>query len=76
MKQATNQVIYIPNNEVITSSFKVQIPASSVICKKAQDSHAFKNLHSESIISLRKLFDDGCNAILDKNEFMLLKIIF
>ena len=59
----------------MTYSFKGQIPASSVLSKNVQDAHLFKDFHSASLVSLRKLFDDGCTAILDKNELMLSNVL-
>ena len=54
MKPATNQVVNIPNNKVITYSFKAQIPYCSVISQKARDAHVFKYLYSASLVSLGK----------------------
>ena len=58
MKPETNHIVEIP------SSSKGKIPASSVIPKKARDAHVFKYLHSASLISLGRLYDDGCTDII------------
>ena len=39
MKPATNQVVNLPNNEVMTYYFKGQIPASLVLSKNARYPH-------------------------------------
>ena len=58
-KPATNQVVNLPNNEVMTYSFKGQIPDSLVLLKNTRDAHVFKDTHSASIICLVQLCDDG-----------------
>ena len=57
----------------MTSSFKGQIPASSVLSKKARDTNVFKDLYRVSIISLEQLCDDGCTATLDKKLIRFVK---
>ena len=73
MKPATNQVVNIPNNEVVTYSFKGQIPESLVISKKSRDAHVLKDLHSSSLISLVQLCDGGCTNILNKKRIHVFK---
>ena len=73
MKPATNQVVNIPNNEVMTSSFKVKILAYSVLSKKAQYSHMFKYIHSEYLKYLGYLCDDGYTDILDRRLIHVVK---
>ena len=70
-----NQVVNIPNRKFTTSSFKGKTPDSLVLSKKPGDAHVFKNLHSVSLISLGQLYDDKCTTILDKNAFMLSKVL-
>ena len=65
MKQATNHVVNIPNNKVVTSYFKGQIPDSLVLSKKARDAHMFKDIHSTYLICLGKVCDGECTYILD-----------
>ena len=66
MKPVANQVVNLSNNEVMTSSFKIQIPASSVLPKKARYAHVFKDLHGAYPISLGQLYGDG--YILEKTN--------
>ena len=73
MKPATNKVVNTPNKKVITSYFKGQTPASSVIPKKPWDANVFKYIHSKSITSLGTLCDDGCTAINDKKWVRVVK---
>ena len=70
-----NQVVNIPNKEAVTSSFKGQITESSVLPKKGQYSHVLKDLHIKYLISLGQLCDDGCTDIIDKNEFIVSKVL-
>ena len=65
MKLATDQVVNFPNNKVVTSSFKGQIPASSVISKKSLDANVFKYIHRAYMIYLLQLCDYGRTDILD-----------
>ena len=44
------------------------LPLSISLSTQGKKAHVFDGLHSESIISLGKLCDDACIAILDKNE--------
>ena len=64
MKLVTNQVVNIQKNEVTNSSFKGQIPASSVLSKNIRDKNVFKDIQIESLIYLGQLCDDECNAII------------
>ena len=57
----------------MTSSFKFQIPVFSVISKKAQDAHVFKDLQSESLTYRGQLCDYGCTDILDKKRIQFFK---
>ena len=64
-KPATDQVVNTPNNKVVTSSFKGQTTAFSVLFKTERYAHMFKYTYSTSIISLCKLCDYGFTAIFD-----------
>ena len=68
MKPEMKQVFNVPKNEVVTFSFKYQIPVSSVISKNTQDANVFKDIHSTSIISLEIFCEDGCTDIIDKTN--------
>ena len=67
MKPATNQVVNIPNNEVMNYSFKGQIPVYSMIPQKARDADVLKYIHGKSLIYLGQLYDDRCTSNFDKN---------
>ena len=73
MKSVTNQVVNLPSKKIMTDYFKGQILASSILSKKLQDSHVLKYIHSTSIISLGKLYDDRCTAIIDQKIVCLVK---
>ena len=75
MKPETNQVLNLPNNKFMTYYFKDQIPVSSLLSKKSLDTYAIKYLHSASLVSFVKLCDGGCTDILEKNQFMLSKLL-
>ena len=64
MKTAMKKFVNIPNNEVITYSFKSKIPASSVLSKNTRDKNAFKDIQIEYLIYLGQLCDDECTAII------------
>ena len=64
MRPAKNQVSNIPINKVMTSYFKGQIPASSVLSKNSRDSHVFKDLHNASLVYLGQLCHYGCTYII------------
>ena len=49
----------------MTSSFKGQVPESSVISQKAIYAHVFKYMHSASVIYLIQVFHDGYTDIID-----------
>ena len=66
MKPATNQVVNLPNNKVVTSYLKGQITASSVLSKKVRDSHVLKDILIASLVSLGQICDYGCTDILNK----------
>ena len=42
-----------------------------MLSTKVRYAHVFKDLHIASLISLGKLCDDGCTAIIDKNLLIL-----
>ena len=52
---------------------RVHIPLSSSLIPHAKKAHIFDRLHSASLISLCKLFDDDCINILDKIGIIIIK---
>ena len=59
--------VQLPNNETMSAKITRKTPLSSSLIPYAKKSHIFDGLHSVSLISLGKLYDDDCVAILNNN---------
>ena len=55
--------VIVVNGNTITSHSEDKIPLSAKLTDKAQHTFLFDNLKTESLISLRQLYDDDCIAI-------------
>ena len=65
--------VVLPNNELISSTQKGQIPLSSLLSKKAQTASILPKLESSSLVSLGQICDDGCTILLDKKQLTAFK---
>ena len=65
--------VVLPNNELISSTQKGQIPLSSLLSKTAQTASILPKLESSSLVSLGQICDDGCTILLDKKQLTAFK---
>ena len=75
MKPEMKQVVNLTKNKVVTSSFKGQIPACSILFKNSRYAYVFNYVHSASLVSLGQFCDYGYTAVIDENEFMLSNVL-
>ena len=65
--------VILPNNELIASTERGQIPLSSLLTKEAKTASILPKLASSSLISLGQICDDGCAVLLDKTRLTAFK---
>ena len=65
--------VLLPNNDMISSTEKGQIPLSNVLSKSAKTAMILPQLASSSLISLGQLCDDNCKILLDKQQLIAVK---
>ena len=65
--------VVLPNNEVISSTQKGQIPLTSLLSKQARTASILPKLESSSLISLGQICDDGCTILLDDKRLTAFK---
>ena len=63
----------LPSAEVITLSQLSQLTFSIKLSKVSKDAIIFSKLESSSLISLGRLYDDGCDVLLNKNNLKVIK---
>ena len=64
----------LPNNDTMSTTRTGIIPLEISLSAHEKKVHIFDGLHSASLISLGKLCDYDCVAILDQNEINILKV--
>ena len=65
--------VLLPNNELISSTEKGQIPLSALLSKAAKTASILPKLESSSLISLGQICGDGCAILLDKQRLTAFK---
>ena len=66
IEQCTGPFVQLPNNEMIASNERGQIPLSNNLSKDAKNAQILPKLASSSLISLGQLCDDDCIIILHR----------
>ena len=65
--------VQLPNNEMIASNERGQIPLSNTLSKNAKNAQILPKLASSSLISLGQLCDDDCIIMLHKKVMFAIK---
>ena len=73
IEQYLGPSVLLPNNEMISSNEKGQIPLSSLLSKEAKTAQILPKLASSSLISLGQLCDDDCVIMLHKKKLLAIK---
>ena len=66
--------VQLPNNTMISSNERGQIPLSNMLSKQAKTAQILPKLASASLISLGQLCDDDCIIMLHKKVMLAIKI--
>ena len=73
IEQCTGPFVQLPNNEMIASNERGQIPLSNSLSKDAKNAQILPKLASSSLISLGQLCDDDCIIMLHKKVMLAIK---
>ena len=65
--------VQLPNSQSMSSNRKGTLNLSHLLSDNAKTAHVFNNLHSASLLSLGKIYDDGCTVTLTKNKLDIIK---
>ena len=75
IKKCKGPSVLLPNNELISSTKKGQLPLSNALSHNAQTAMILLKLASFLLISLGQLCDDNCAILLDKKKLVAFKYI-
>ena len=67
--------VMLPDAGTITPTLQGQLTLSNKLSKQAQTATALSVFKSSSLVSLGKIYDDNCTAILDKYKLLAIKKI-
>ena len=73
IKNCIGPSVLLPNNELISSTSRGQLPLSSDLSNAAKTAMILPKLTSSSLISLGQLCDDDCAILLNKNTLLAIK---
>ena len=65
--------VQLPHNEIVKATRTGNLPLAISLNTRAKNKHLFDGLQCASLISIGQLQNDYCIAILDQNEFNVLK---
>ena len=63
----------LPNNDQIQANKKGQLPLPLDLSPLARTAHVFHKLIIASLLSISKLYDDGCVAVFDEKDLRIFK---
>ena len=66
-------LVLLPNNSIISATSQGQLPLSAIFSSRARNAMTLPGLTSALLISIGQLYDDGCNAILNKRKLIDVK---
>ena len=73
IKNCIGPSVLLPNNELISSTSRGQLPLSSELSNAAKTAMILPKLTSSSFISLGQLCDDDCAILLNKKTLLAIK---